>query len=117
MKKRVFPVTTSGVVHFYFCGFFMSAEIEVRRFEVVVTLYNGYSIMFATFHFRKSELLKDPSFIYDLDCLLHVGLDDDVLLDAPVKRILCRIALRRLSARSVYILVDSYKCVSELFSR
>lgn len=82
-----------------------------------VTFYNGYSILYATFSFRKSDLLRDPSFISRLDSLLHVGYDDDVLLDAPVKRILCRMALRKLSARSVSILVDSYKCASELFSR
>lgn len=103
MKKRRFPALTSDTVFFWYCSFLMSAYVEVRRYHVIVTLYNGYSIMYATFRFRKSDVLKDPSFIYDLD--------------APVKRILCRMALRRLSARSVYILVDSYKCVSELFSR
>lgn len=117
MKKRRFPALSSDTVFFCYCSFLMSAYVEVRRYHVIVTLYNGYSIMYATFRFRKSDLLRDPSFIYDLDCLLHAGLDDDALLDAPVKRILCRMALRRLSARSVYILVDSYKCVSELFSR
>ena len=112
MKKRVFPVTTSGVVHFYFCGFFMSAEIEVRRFEVVVTLYNGYSIMFATFHFRKSAVLRDFSFSFYIDELLSDGKDTS-LFEPLFKRCLCRMALRRLSFRSLNILVDSYKCVSE----
>lgn len=117
MKKRRFPALSSGTVFFWYCSYLMSAYVEVRRYHVIVTLYNGYSIMYATFRFRKSDVLRDPFFIYDLDCLLHVGLDDDALLDSPVKRILCRMALRRLSARSVYILVDSYKCVSELLSR
>lgn len=112
MKKRVFPVTTSGVVHFFFCGFFMSAEIEVRRFDVVVTLYNGYSIMFATFHFRKSAVLRDSFFSFYVDELLSDGKDIS-LFDPLFKRCLCRMALRRLSVRSLDILVDSYKCVSE----
>ena len=112
MKKRVFPVTTSGVVHFYFCGFFMSAEIEVRHFEVIVTLYNGYSIMFATFHFRKSAVLRDFSFSFYIDELMSDG-QDTSLYEPFFKRCLCRMALRRLSVRSLNILVDSYKCVSE----
>lgn len=112
MKKLVFPVITSSVVHFYHRGFFMSAEVEVRRFEVVVTLYNGYSIMFASFHFRKSALLRDPFLIS-----LISELWSDPLVSSPYesvfKRCLCRMALCRLSVRSLNILVDSYKCVSE----
>lgn len=116
MKKRVFPVVTPGVVHFYHRGFLISAEVEVRRFEVIVTLYNGYSIMFATFHFRKSVLLSDPFFTS-----LIAELWSDPLVTSPyesvLKRCLCRMALRRLSCRSLDILVDSYKSVSEFLSR
>lgn len=112
MKKRFFPVTTSGVVHFLFCGFLMSAEIEVRRLEVIVTLYNGYSIMFASFHFRKSALMRNVGYLFSSS-----HFEDSSSYDLPLKRILCRMAVLRLSSRSQDILVDSYKCVSEFRSR
>lgn len=112
MKKYVFPVTTSGVVHFLFCGFLMSAEIEVRRLEVIVTLYNGYSIMFASFHFRKSALMRNEGFLFRFS-----NFEDSSSYELPLKRILCRMAVLRLSSRSQDILVDSYKCVSEFRSR
>lgn len=117
MSRRRFPALSSDTVFFWYCSYLMFAYVEVRRYHVIVTLYNGYSIMYATLRFRKSDVLRDPFFTSSLDDLVAAGLDDSVLLDAPLKRILCRMALRRLSARSVYILVDSYKCVSELFSR
>ena len=116
MKKRVFPVLTSGVVHFLSCGVLMSAEVEVRRFEVIVTLYNGYSIMFATFHFRKSRLLIDPFFVSSLGLIIS-EFEDVSSHDSLIKRTLCRMALLSLSTRSLGILVDSYKSVSEFLSR
>lgn len=116
MAIRKFPISESGSVHFLFCGYLMSAYVEVRRYNVIVTLYNGYSIMFATFRFRKSVVLKDSFFDLYVDELLSAGMDDIPLFEPAFKRILCRMALRRLSSRSLDILVDSYKCVSE-FSR
>lgn len=112
MKKRVFPVLTSGVVHFWFYGFIMSAEVEVRRLEVIVTLYNGYSIMFASCHFRKSALMRTEGFLFWLS-----PFEDSSSFELPLKRILCRMAVSRLSSRSLDILVDSYKCASEFRSR
>lgn len=112
MKKFVFPVLTSGVVHFWFYGFLMSAYVEVRRFEVIVTLYNGYSIMFATFRFRKSALMRNDGFLFRFSTF-----EDSSSYELPLKRILCRMAVSRLSSRSLDILVDSYKSVSEFLSR
>ena len=112
MKKRFFPVLTSGVVHFLFCGVLMSAYVEVRRFEIIVTLYNGYSIMFASFHFRKSALMRDSGFLFSVSSFV-----DSLSFDLPLKRILCRMAVCRLSSRSQDILVDSYKSVSDFLSR
>lgn len=112
MKKRVFPVFSSGVVHFWFYGFLMSAEVEVRRLEVIVTLYNGYSIMFASCHFRKSALMRTDGFLFFLS-LFEVSSS----FELPLKRFLCRMAVSRLSSRSLDILVDSYKCASEFRSR
>lgn len=109
MKKCVFPISQSGKVNFWYCGTFMSAEIEVRRYHVIVTLYNGYSIMFATFRFRKSALLKDSYFLFFME-----GLIDFAQFEPSFQRLLCRMAVSRLSRRSQDILVDSYKCVSEL---
>lgn len=112
MKKRSFPVTTSGVVHFLFCGILMSAYVDVRRYNVIVTIYNGYSIMFATIHFRKSALMRDTGFLFSISPSV-----DSLSFDLPLKRILCRMAVSRLSSRSQDILVDSYKSVSEFLSR
>lgn len=117
MKFRSFPIHESSLVLYWFRGHLISAYVEVRRYNVVVTLFNGYNIMFATFRFRKSDILHDPYFNGSIDELLFAGLDDFSLLEFPVKRILCRMALNRLSSRSLDILADSYKCVSELFSR
>ena len=108
MKKRVFPVITPCVVHFLFGGVLMSAEVEERRYEVIVTLYNGYSILFATFHFRKSALMRDTGFLFRFS-YSEASSSFGILL----KRILCRMAVSRLSSRSQDILLDSYKCVSE----
>ena len=116
MKKRVFPVLTSGVVRFRSCGFLMSADVEVRPLEVIVTIFNGYSIMFATFHFRKSRLLKDPFFIFSLGLIIS-EFEDVSSHESLIKRTLCRMALLRLSTRSLDILKDSYKSVSEFLSR
>ena len=112
MKKRVFPVKTSGVVHLPFCGFLISAQVEVRRFDVIVTIYNGYSIMFATFPYRKSAVLRDPFFSSHLDEALSSAADISVY-EPFFKRCLCLMALRRLSSSSLEILVDSYCNVSE----
>lgn len=111
MKKRRFPALTSDTVFFWYCSYLMSAYVEVRHLEVIVTLYNGYSIMFASCHFRKSALMRNEDFLFWLSAF-----EDSSSFELPLKRILCRMALRRLSARSLNILVDSYKCVSE-FSR
>lgn len=115
MKKRVFPVKTSGVVRLSYCGFLISAEVEVRRFHVIVTLYNGYSIMYVTFRFRKSDVLRDSFFSSHLDEALSSAANISVY-ESFFKRYLCLMALRRLSVRSLEILVDSYCSVSE-FSR
>ena len=117
MRLRIFPIHESDSVFCWFRGHLISSYVEVRRYNVIVTLYNGYNIMFATFRFRKSAIMHDLYFIGSIDELFSAGLDDFSLLEAPVKRILCRMALNRLSSRSLDILVDSYKCASELFSR
>lgn len=112
MSKRRFPALTSDTVFFWYCSFLMSAYVEVRRYHVIVTLYNGYSIMFASCHFRKSALMRTEGFLFWLSPFEHSS-----SFELPLKRILCRMAVSRLSSRSLDILVDSYKCASEFRSR
>lgn len=112
MVIRKFPKIQSGKVLFRFRDHLMTAFVEVRRVYVIVTLYNGYSMMFVNFRFRKCDLLKEPSFLRDLYELQDLDL---ISLGDPVLRLLCRLALSHLSSRSLDILSDSYKSASEFF--
>lgn len=112
MLIRRFPKIQSGKVCFRFRDHLMTAFVEVRRVYVIVTLYNGYSIMFASCHFRKSALMRTEGFLFWLSPFEHSS-----SFELPLKRILCRMAVSRLSSRSLDILVDSYKCASEFRSR
>ena len=115
MAIRRFPISDSGNVSFWHNGYTYFGEVEVRRTKVIVTIYNGYSIMFATFPYRKADLMQDEEFLISLDTLrLFFGPVEPSFMEDPVKRVLCRMALKRLSPRSQRILHDSYICTADL---
>lgn len=113
MATIKFPSLESGLVSFWYNGYLYDGNVEVRRSEVVVSIYNGYSIMFATFHFRKSYLMADALFLSKLDSLKS-DFDDPALRELPLLRFLCFMAVRRLSHRSQRILQDSYFCAADI---
>lgn len=115
MDSRKFPISDSGFVSFWHNSYAYFGEVEVRRSKVIVTIFNGYSILFASFPFRKSALMQDEYFLTSLDTLrLFLGPVEPSFLEDPVKRVLCRMALKRLSPRSQRILHDSYICAAKL---
>lgn len=118
MATRKFPISSSGFVSFWHNGYTYFGEVEIRRFQVIVTIYNGYSIMFASFPFRKADLMQNEEFLYSLDTLkLFYGPVESSFMEFPVKCVLCRLALKRLSPRSQRILHDSYICTADLHSK
>lgn len=117
MATRKFPISDSGFVSFWYNGYTYFGEVEVRRFQVIVTIFNGYSIMFATFTYRKADLMRNEDFLTSLDTLkLFYGQVEPSFMEDPVKRVLCNMALKRLSPRSQRILHDSYICTADLHS-
>lgn len=118
MATRKFPISDSGFVSFWHNGYTYFGEVEVRRFQVIVTIFTGYSIMFASFPYRKAELMQNEFFLTSLDTLrLFYGPVEPSFMEDPVKRVLCNMALKRLSPRSQRILHDSYICTADLHSK
>lgn len=117
MLKPVFPITESDLVSFWNQGYLYSAHLEVRRSIVVVTIYNGFSVMFCSFRLRKSDILADEYYKGCVSELRMFGFDDPALLVQPLSRVICNMAYFRLSPRSQRILLDSYICASEIRAR
>lgn len=112
MAIRRFPKIQSDKVFFRLRGFLMSAYVDVRRFHVIVTFYNGYSLLFVRVRLRKCVLLDDVTFSSALAELI----DNDMLfLNDAVLRIIIDNALTHLSSFSLDDLVISYKSASKSF--
>lgn len=112
MAIRKFPKIQSDKVFYRLRGHLMFAYVDVRRFHVIVTFYNGYSLLFVRVRLRKCVLLDDVTFSRALDELI----DNDLLfLNDAVLRLIIYNALTHLSSFSLDDLVDSYKSASKFF--
>lgn len=107
-----FPKIQSDNVFFRLRGFLMSAHVDVRRFHVLVTFFNGYSLLFVRVRLRKCVLLDDATFSCALDELIR---SDMLFLNDAILRIVIDNALTHLSSFSLDELVNSYKSASKSF--